>query len=75
MRCSVSSRLVYFTPKLSTTRQEYIGRDVCLNKPGGFPVGTYPPDARCLTNLSYAMRPACGRQYIPFDISAATMSL
>ena len=32
-RCSASFRLVYFTPKSSTTRVNCIGREMCVHSP------------------------------------------
>ena len=71
-RCLACSSPIYFTPKLSTTRTNAMGRVECVQRPEVFLVGAYLWGARTDVSFAGARTPAWGRRYTPFRISKNT---
>ena len=71
-KCIARCFLLYFTPKLSTTRLNHTGCHLCFHNPGVWWHGLYPFVAKRSVSNLFARMPACIKPYIPFCTSRYT---
>ena len=70
-KCLACSLPTYFMPK-TFMRQNLMHLVWCVHKPGLNLFCMYPFFARCCSRSSCANSPACGKPYMPFQISTYT---